>query len=73
MLCLRFAKNCLKNEKMKKMFPIKKIKHKMKKRYQRKFETRKIRTNRLKKSALPYMTRLLNDEHARKQKNIEND
>ena len=44
----------------------------MEKRYQRKFQTRNIKTNRLKKSALPYMTRLLNDEHARKHKMIEN-
>ena len=29
-LCLKFAKNCLKNEKLKDMFPLKKIKHEMK-------------------------------------------
>ena len=72
MLCLRFAKNCLKNDKMKRMFPTRKTKHKMKKRYQRKYQTRKIKTKRLKKSALPYMTKLLNDEHEMKERILEN-
>ena len=35
-LCLKFAKNCLKNDKVKDMFPIKKSKHKMKKRVEKK-------------------------------------
>ena len=35
-LCLRFAKNCLKNEKVKTLFPINKTKHCMKKRKQQK-------------------------------------
>ena len=30
-LCLKFAQNCLKNEKLKDMFPLKKSKYKMKK------------------------------------------
>ena len=65
-LCLRFAKKCLKNEKMKNLFPTRKIHHKMKTRNKEKFQTEKIRTNRLKKAAIPYMTKLLNDEETKK-------
>ena len=44
----------------------------MKKRKQKKYKTNKQNTNRLKKSALPYMRKLLNDEYDRKQKIIQN-
>ena len=73
LLCIRFAKNCLKNQKMKNMFPLKKNKHTMKKRYERKYQTRKIKTTRLKKSSIPYMTKLLNDEHKKKTEILGND
>ena len=43
-LCLRFAKNCLKNGKMKDLFPVKKYALKMKIRRKRKFKTKKYRT-----------------------------
>ena len=72
MLSLRFAKKCLKHEKLKKMFPLKKTKHNMIKRNKRKYQTRKIRTKRLESSAIPCMTNLLNLEESRKQKIIEN-
>ena len=71
-LCLKFAKNCLKNEKLKDMFPLKKSKHKMKKRNENKYEMKKNRTKRLKMSALPYMRKLLNDENLRKTKFMKN-
>ena len=44
----------------------------MKMRKQKKYKTNKQNTNRLKKSALPYMRKLLNDEYDRKQKIIQN-
>ena len=69
-LCLRFAKKCLKNEKLKKWFPIKKTAHKMEKRKKRKYETRKMRTKRFEKSAIPYMTNLLNNEELEKQEKM---
>ena len=72
MLSLRFAKKCLKHEKLKKMFPLKKTKHNMIKRNKRKYQTRKIRTKRLENSAIPYMTKLLNIEESKKQKIIDN-
>ena len=73
LLCIRFAKNCLKNQKMKNMFPLKKNKHTMKIRYERKYQTRKIKTTRLKKSSIPYMTKLLNDENKKKTEILGND
>ena len=69
-LCLKFAKKCLKNEKLKNLFPMSKKKHEMKKRNIRKYETRKIRTSRFQGSAIPYMTKLLNDEESNRRKII---
>ena len=48
-LSLRFAKKCLRNEKIKDLFPMKKFKHKMKKRNIRKYETKQINTKRFKR------------------------
>ena len=59
-LCLKFAKGCLKNEKVKTMFPKKEEKHMMKKRKNEKFTVKIIRTQRYKKSAIPHMVSLLN-------------
>ena len=67
-LCLRFAKNCLRNEKMKNLFPIRKSKHSMKKRNERKFQSKIINSKRYEKSALPFMTKLLNHEEELKRK-----
>ena len=61
-LCLKFAKNCLKNEKMKKLFPLANKKHSMNTRSKEKFKVNKANTERYRKSALPYMQRLLNSE-----------
>ena len=67
-LCLSFAKKCLNNEKVKDMFPLNKTEHQMMKRKTRKYQTFKANTNKLKKSALPYMRKLLNDESEAKKK-----
>ena len=58
--------NFLKNEKVKTLFPLNKTKHCMKKRKQ--YQTKKQNTNRYKKSALPYMRKLLNNENERNEK-----
>ena len=64
-----FAKKVPKIEKVKKLFPLNISKYAMK---MRRKEEEKYKTNRLKKSALPYMRILLNDEYYRKQNiNIE--
>ena len=70
-LCLKFAKKCLQNEKLKNLFPLNKNKHSMIRRNKRKHETRKIRTTRFEKSAIPYMTKLLNNEQSMKKKMIQ--
>ena len=66
-LCLRFAKNCLKNDKVKGMFPKRKTIHKMKKRKEMKYSVRFARTKRYKKSTIPYMVGLLNSENEKQQ------
>ena len=61
-LCLKFAKKCLKNEKMKKYFPQNLKMHEMKTRNPDKFNIRTGHTERLKKSPITYMQYLLNNE-----------
>ena len=62
-LCLSFAKKCLKNEKVKDMFPCHKSKHQIKKGKVKQFEMKTSSTKRYNKSALPYMRKLLNDDY----------
>ena len=68
-LCLRFAQNCLKNEKVSNLFPKKKNMHQMRKRKTQKFKVNKTNTKRYQRSAIPYMQNLLNQENDR-QNNI---
>ena len=65
-LCLKFAKNCLKIEKAKGMFNKKTKLHKMKMRKQKLYEEKNIRTKRYQKSAIPYLTKLLNIDNEEK-------
>ena len=71
-LCLRFAKKCLGNEKVANIFPIKKQNHKMKKRKVEKFKVNKGRTTRYRKSTVPFMQKLLNDEFEKKRQFLKN-
>ena len=64
MICLKFAKNCFKNEKVKGLFPKNERTFKMKLREERKFKTNK--TERYKKSTIPYMQELLNNDEWKK-------
>ena len=57
-------KKCVKHEKVKDMFPLRKVEHQMKKRKNRKYQNTRTNTNRYKKSTIPYMTNLLNDDYA---------
>ena len=61
-LCLRFAKKCLKIENFKKLFPVRKSRHEMHKRKTEKYLIKNIETERYKKSAIPAMQKLLNDD-----------
>ena len=62
-LCLRFAKNCLKNDKVRNIFPKNQTKHKMKKRKTKQFKISSAKTKRYKKSAIPFMVNLLNKDY----------
>ena len=65
-LCLKFAKQCTRNEKLKSMFPKNKKHHSMKKRSAEKFVVRKAYTERYRRSAIPNMQRLLNNSENEK-------
>ena len=62
MLCLKFAKSALKNEKACKMFPRNEKLHNMTTRKSEKFKVQKTNTERLRKSAIIFMQNLLNEE-----------
>ena len=59
-LCLNFAKKCLKNKKLKNMFPKRSKVHNMKLREEEIMKLKKRKTSRYEKSAIPYMTKILN-------------
>ena len=59
-LCRKFEKNCIKNEKMSHIFPLNPSK--VDTRYKEKLYVQPASTERLAKSAIPYMQRLLNED-----------
>ena len=59
-LCLKFAKQCLKVEKLKKLFKKDIKNHKMEKRKMDVFQVNRTKTERYKNSAIPQMQRMLN-------------
>ena len=59
-MCLKFAKECLKLEKMKKLFPKNESNHLMQKRCPEFYQVVKAQTERFRKSAIPSMIRMLN-------------
>ena len=61
-LCLKFAKACVKNEKLSDMFPRNSKNHLMEKRGREKFYVKKAKTERLRKSAIVNMQNLLNKD-----------
>ena len=65
-MCLKFAKQCLKLNKMNGLFPKNKSDHSMTKRNTEFYKVVKAYTERFRKSAVPYMIRQLNDYHKRK-------
>ena len=67
-LCLKFAKNCLKHEKMKKLFPLTSKSHLMNTRLTEKFKVQHAKTERFRKSAVTYMQNLLNEDTKKIQK-----
>ena len=69
-LCLDFAKGCLKIEKLKKIFPLNNKKENKETRNKEKYVVNIARTERYKKSAIPFMQRLLNNDVCEKKKII---
>ena len=61
-LCLKFAKDCVRNEKLHDMFPKNKKFHLMDMRSSYKFVVKKAKTERLQRSAIVNMQKLLNKE-----------
>ena len=59
-LCLKFAKKCLVNEKTENIFPLTKKQHNMETRKEEKFKVNFAKTERYRKSSIPYMQRLMN-------------
>ena len=65
-MCLKFAKECLKLEKMKTLFPRNESSHSMIKRNPEFYKVVKTQTERFRKSAIPSMIRMLNSYQKRK-------
>ena len=65
-LCLKFAKKCLEVPKLKKMFPKSKQNHAMGKRGTEFYLVKRGLTERMRKSAIPHMQRLLNEDDKKK-------
>ena len=63
-LCLNFAKNCVKNNMTSSMFPRNNINSDT--RQHEEYHVPHARTERLARSAIPYMTRLLNENSSNK-------
>ena len=69
-LCSKFAKNCLKNKKTETMFPLRKKIHTMDNRCEEKFKVNFAKTERMKKSSIPYMQNELNSEQKNNMKKL---
>ena len=61
-ICLKFAKQCLRNRKLENMFPKNQNRHKMEKRSGEKFVVNKAFTERYRRSAIPNMHQCLDDD-----------
>ena len=66
MIGLRFVKNSLKNENFSKLFPLKRVKHVMSVRNPLKYHINKANTERYRRSAVPFLQRLLNKENLKR-------
>ena len=69
-ICLKFAKNCLRLENFKKLFPMHVSKHGMKTRHEEKYQIGKSNGKRYANSAIPKMLQLLNKEHKEQKLNL---
>ena len=70
-LMTRFAENCIKNGQLNNLFKLRKKEHDMELRNPEIYKVTKARTERLYKSSIPYMQRLLNYNHREEQRSKE--
>ena len=61
-MCLKYAKDCLKVDKLKHIFPLNVKDHDMENRNMRKFKVNHAKTERYAKSSIPFLQRLLNKQ-----------
>merc|ERR1711911_300781 len=71
-ICLKFAKNCLRLDNFRRLFPMHISKHNMKTRHEEKYNVSKINGKRYGSSAIPNMLRLLNKECKEKKEIMKN-
>ena len=64
-LCLNFAIKCTKNSRLASMFPQNLRNHQMKTRNNERFKVQFVHTDRLQKSSIIYMQKLLNEHETR--------
>ena len=69
-MALNFAKKSLRLDKFSELFPFNNAKHLMKKRNHEKYAVTNANTERYRKSAVPFLQRLLNDDYARQKKDL---
>ena len=67
-LCLAFAKNCLKTEKVKTFFPVNETKTTLQTRNFERFKVNQFNTERYRNSSIPYLQNLLNKDDLQKRK-----
>ena len=70
LICLKFAKNSLRLENFKTLFPMHKNNHEMKTRQHERYHVKRSYGKRYAVSAIPSMQRLLNQEHKKQKKAI---
>ena len=71
-ISLKFAKNCLNNLNFSKLFPKNQLKHEMRKRNSYKYAVKKTNTERLRRSSIPHMQKLLNKDNRKRKSDLEN-
>ena len=69
-IALSFAKKSLKLEKFSKFLPLNNAKHLMNKRNHDKYDVNSAKTERYRRSAVPFLQRLLNEDYAKQRKDL---
>ena len=69
-MALRFIQKSLKQESFSRLFPLNLNHHLMRKRNPEKYSVNIAKTERYRKSAVPFLQRLLNDDYAKQKKNL---